>query len=532
MISRPKTQAAQSKTVVAPLGGINDIDPIANMGDEYCLDLVNWFPGNVALDVREGYKEWVTGLTGPVRTIVPYYSMNGDYKLFASTDGGIYDVTVSTDTPVLVQASSNGYYKSINYGNVAFQYLVMVNGGAEPGTFYDGTAWIDFVQVDAVGEAIAPGLIFGTNPDYWTNVAVFKRRLWFVQKASMTAWYLPVDAIGGEAKPFYLTGVFKRGGSLRYIVDWSIDSGDGLSNKLIFVSNLGEIAVYSGDNPDEATSWALEAVFYGAAPIGDRSFANFGGDVLMATVGGVIPLSKVLNGLYTEAPEEQVLTKRISRTINRIVLSKQYGLNWDMLYLPNLQALMLILPPNGSLPALQLVMNSLTGAWTKFDVPVNCACSYLGTMYFGTADGKVCIYGANNYLDNVARDGTGGTPVITKMASAYNYMESPGNLKHWTLIRPFIQSSLSPGYIIGLDTDFSLTPIPGDPSLGPEEDGTYLWDTAIWDEAKWSEENFTYTPWIGTEGFGNAVSTLLKTASKRLTTLVALQYIYVEGGMV
>lgn len=532
MFAKAKRQGAQSKTSIAPLGGINDIDPIASMSEEYCLDLVNWFPGNSELVCREGYKEWATNLVGPVRTIVPYFALSGEQELFAASDAGIYDITVSTDAPVIVQATENGYYKTTQFGNVAVQYLVMVNGASEPGLLYNGTTWLEFDEVFLVGDAISPGLIFGTNPDNWSHVAVFKRRLWFVQKESMTAWYLPIDSVAGEALPFYLTGVFRRGGSLKYIADWSVDSGAGLENKIVFVSSQGEMAVYSGDNPDEADSWALQAVFYSAAPIGERGFAGYGGDLVMLTVGGLLPLTKVLTGEAAQTPLEEVLSKRISKTINNIVRARQYALNWEVLNLTSLQALIVIIPPSGSLPGIQFVMNSLTGAWTKFDLPVNCATIYTDEMFFGTTDGRVCMFGNNNYKDDVKLDGTGGRSVINKLASAYDYMGNPGVVKQWTLVRPYIQTSSPPSFILQLDTDFSFTPIAGNPAASPYLQDDYLWDEAVWDNARWNEENFTYTSWIGVAALGNAVSTLLKVATVDRTSLVSLQYAYVEGAMI
>src|SRR3546814_11463455 len=63
-------------------------------------------------------------------------------------------------------------------------------------------------------------------------VWVYKSRLWFAQKDSMTAWYMDnADSIGGTAEPFPLGGVFGLGGSLLFGSAWYIDSSSdsGLS---------------------------------------------------------------------------------------------------------------------------------------------------------------------------------------------------------------------------------------------------------------------------------------------------------------
>src|SRR3546814_3930081 len=85
-------------------------------------------------------------------------------------------------------------------------------------------------------------------------VWVYKSRLWFAQKDSMTAWYMDnADSIGGTAEPFPLGGVFGLGGSLLFGSAWSIDSSSdsGLSEQNIFVSTEGEVAVYQGSDPGE-----------------------------------------------------------------------------------------------------------------------------------------------------------------------------------------------------------------------------------------------------------------------------------------
>src|SRR3546814_14689398 len=72
---------------------------------------------------------------------------------------------------------------------------------------------------NGVGSVLAPGITFGgslTSADM-SYVWVYKSRLWFAQKDSMTAWYMDnADSIGGTAEPFPLGGVFGLGGSLLF----------------------------------------------------------------------------------------------------------------------------------------------------------------------------------------------------------------------------------------------------------------------------------------------------------------------------
>jgi len=517
------------KINLAPLGGLNDIDPLANMGEEFCIQLMNWIPGNAALQARQGYREWVTNLGAPVRTLMTYDRMNGDHALFAATDNGIYNVTLSSTVPDAPYPVSQGKFNYIQFGNVSNQYLVLVNGSSDPSLLYDGVNFYPFTETDT---PVDPGQIKGVDPSTFSHVTSFKRRLWFVEDDSMTAWYLPIDATAGEAKPFYLTSVFKRGGKLLYMIDWTVDGGDGLDNKLVFVSNIGEVAVYAGDNPDDADQWVLQAVFYSSAPIGDRSFGEFGGDVYLTTVLGVIPLSKILSGSMGQTPVSSTVTKRVNRTLNRIIVSKAYNPNWELHNIPTLQAISLIIPANGLAPAVQFVMNSSTGAWTRIDMPVNTGRLSRGEFYFGTEDGRVMIFGGGNYLDNVKQDGTGGDPVICSLFSAYSYMGDPGVLKHWKLIRPIFQSDQPPSYLLKLNVDYDTAALSGNPQPPGAEQTDPIWDVAIWDQAFWSSAFTVYRPWIGVSAMGFACALLMKAATNDATTLVAVEYVYEPGGAI
>src|SRR5690606_33667887 len=68
---------------------------------------------------------------------------------------------------------------------------------------------------------------------------VYKNRIWFLQKDSLSAWYLPVDQIAGELTEFPLGGVLGKGGQLAIGTTWSQDLGDGLNALCAFISSEG-----------------------------------------------------------------------------------------------------------------------------------------------------------------------------------------------------------------------------------------------------------------------------------------------------
>lgn len=126
-----QARVSEVYSVRAPLGGLNDIDPLAMMPEGDCVSLVNWYPGTGALESRSGYSEWCTGLTGAVKTVIEYIDMGGDVLVFAATSTGIYDVTLSSAAPPLVYSESlgTGRLSTVMFGNVGFQYLIVATAG-------------------------------------------------------------------------------------------------------------------------------------------------------------------------------------------------------------------------------------------------------------------------------------------------------------------------------------------------------------------------------------------------------------------
>ena len=97
-------------------------------------------------------------------------------------------------------------------------FLIAVNG-ANDRRVYDGTSWSTSPAITGVASASL------------SHVWVFKNRLFFIEKDTMNAWCLAIDAIGGAATKISLSGVFKKGGSLLFGETWSIDAGDGLGER-------------------------------------------------------------------------------------------------------------------------------------------------------------------------------------------------------------------------------------------------------------------------------------------------------------
>ena len=199
--SKRGVATGSTKTLPAPTGGWNTRDNEANMPVTKASILDNWFPLAANVVLRPGCVAWGTGLPSTVRTLLPY-SGSGSSKLFAACASGIYEVTTAGAVGAVAKALTNGYLSHTMFTNVAGSFLIAVNG-TDDMVRYDGTAW------SSVSAAIT-----GVATSALTFAHVFKRKLWFVQKSSMSAWYLPTNAIAGAAVEFPVGQIFGKGGHL------------------------------------------------------------------------------------------------------------------------------------------------------------------------------------------------------------------------------------------------------------------------------------------------------------------------------
>jgi hypothetical protein len=526
-------RVSQALGVQAPTGGLNDLDPLSNMGPEFLIDVMNFYPDTGVLSVRPGYQEWAIGLgegfgTVPVQGIMSYNALDGSFQIFATTGNFIYNITtpVTNPAPAYTHSSANGIFIDTNFANTAGQFLIAVNG--VHALFYNGTTWAEFTEVPVPA---APGQITGTDPHDFSYVLVHKGRLWFIEKNTMNAWYLPIDSMGGECKPFFVGGLFKRGGHLQMLARWSADTGDGLDDRIVFITSMGEIASYSGNDPENAEDWFLDSIWYIAPPLSTRSVVDYGGDLLFLSRRGLVPLSSLVSSSITEILYSNTLTRRISRTL--IKLAAEGGQPWPIeisVHPDSAWVVINIYDVKAGAPV-QLVMNFLTGAWGKFDYPARCVRTVDRNIFFGRDNGRVYVVTPDVYQDNVIINGSGGVPIEAYAFSAYSYLENPTANKHAKLIRPNFHTEVKPSFRMRVLPDFRLdeyitTPAPGVAA------GNAKWDISNWDEANWAGYENVYRPWVSANVLGYAFAWQLRVSTSSAFGVAALEWVSESGGLV
>lgn len=464
-----RNPGVSTDSVPAPILGWNTRDSIAAMDPAYATVLDNWFPQQTQVVSRPGANDWATGISGEVNSLLVY---NGpvDSEMFAVSAAGFYDVTASgvVGAPV-VTPTLPAQWNYVNFTTAGpVSYLVAVSANVANNVYvYDGTTW-------TLVDAVSTPAITGVNTDTLKAVEIFKERLWFLERSSMTAWFLPVRAFGA-ATAFPLGAIFRRGGELSAIGTWTVDGGNGIDDLLVFVTSKGEAAVYKGTDPTSAATFALVGVYYIGEPVGHRSLIKFGGDLLYLSSSGIGTFSKLLQS--SSINREQLLSNVIETAFVNAIESSRNLFGWQPIQYKPASALIVNAPYQVGF-AKQFVMNSVSGAWCSFSGwNAHCFDVFNDQLYMGL-NGKVAKAwdGASDF----------GANIVCGCQTAYNYFGARGQQKQWTLYRPqFAFDGSGPITIgIGLSVDFATSSHLSNTQGG----GTpgYLWDLAIWDSAIWS----------------------------------------------
>jgi len=508
-----QSRGSQTQSLAAPVGGWNVRDPIANMDPLDAVIMDNWFPGTGSVEVRKGWADHVTGIGDQVETLMPYNEIDGTQTLFAIAGGAIYDVT----TPGAVGAAavsglSNSRWQHVNFTNTsAISYLCAFNGVDAP-RYYNGTTWI---TITAVSAPAITGVTATTLDSPW----IFKRRMWMVKADSLSAWYLPVDAVGGAATEFSLYGLFKKGGYLVAGATWTVDGGEGLDDYIVFITSEGEVAVYRGTNP--GSDFTVQGVWDLADPIGKKCFLKYGGDLLIINKMGVYPLARALQSAKTD--RESAITNKIEGEVTKSAALYKDNFGWQLIHDEENNALMLNVPVSEGSSQVQYCMNTITGAWCRFTgIESNCWDRLGGDVYFG-GDGFVGLYG-EALNDN-------GENIVADVQPAYSYFGDRGSLKKFQMVRPIISSNGSPTLLAAMNVDYSLD-IPSAPlNFTPSAAG--VWDTGLWDAALWGGDLSVLRDWQTVNAIGTSGALRLMCAVNGLEVrFEATDYLYEVGGVI
>lgn len=500
-----------ASSLPSPVGGWNARDALGAMPITDAPVMTNWFPNPTNVILRLGETRHATGITGQVQSLLVYNGASSS-KMFAVNAGGsFYDVTSAGAVgAAVVSGMSNGKFQYTNIQTSGGSFMLSVNG-ANKMRYYDGTTW------SADGGTYT---VTGVDTSTCDNIALHKNRVWLVKKNTLDVYYLPTSAIQGAAAAFPLGGVAQLGGYIVAIGTWTIDAGYGVDDLWVAVTSQGEVIVYKGTDPSNASTWALVGVWQLGTPVGKRCLMKYAGDLLLICQDGVVPLSGALQSSRTNP--RVALTDKIQFAVSTAVSNYGSNFGWQLLYFPKENQLYLNVPVSDGSSQEQYVMNTITRNWTQFTGwAANCWALLNDTPYFG---GNGYVSKAwSGYSDN-------NTNINAFCVQAFSDFKTPNQQKRFTMMRPILYTSGSPTVAAEVNVDFDLTDTTS--ALSFTATNYASWDSATFDSSVWGTDLSLQMNWQGCTGIGYWAAPALKVAAKGIqvqwnsTTLV-----YERGGI-
>ena len=579
---------ATTTSMAAPIGGWNNRDSLAEMPPLDAVQLINFWPTPTDVQLRKGWTKYSTGITGKVNTIINYPTSTGEgYTLFAFAEGKIYDATNATAVEVF-SGLTNAKWQYVNISTAGGDFVIAVNG-VDPTLIYDGTSWaymattqtaqtistITHVGTTATVTTAAPHNLItgnritisgatandyngtyviiktgassftyvmattpaanatvvgtytitgitGVNSNTFSNVNLFKNRLYFCQNNTLSFWYLDVEAISGPATDFALGAFYRNGGYLQAMGTWTLDAGYGVDDFAVYVTSMGEILVYKGFDPSDPNNWAMVGLWQMGQTFSRRCFFKWGGDLLLLTQDGLLPLTASLQSSRLDPRIN--LTDKIYYAVSLAASAYSNNFGWQINYLAESNMLILSIPTDLGME--QYVMNTINKSWARF-TGIEAYCFTVSgdqDMHFG-GDGFVGLF-FNSNSDN-------GANIVANCQQAYNYFDSRGQLKRFTLIRPIFQTNNGfPTVLCGISTDFDTIPLTNQIAFNPSATNIGVWDTGLWDQSNWGGGLVTTKYWQGVTGTGFAASINLSVASQGIEFhWASVDYVMERGGV-
>lgn len=515
---QPRVSAAAqvSNLIVqpAPVGGLNYRDPISVMAPTDALVMKNFIPKQTGAELRKGWQYFTEApLDDPIVSMFSYNAGDPENnKLFVASGGEIWDVTDGSSTSVASTGSTDDLWNTTQFANGADVWLLAVSPSGGYWT-YDGATWT---------QQTVTGL-----PNDPTSVAVWKNRVWFTVKDSSSVYYLDtVDAIAGTAVEFTMGSVLRNGGYVRGLVNWTLDAGIGLDDYLVVIGSQGDVGVWQGTDPSDPAKFGIKGIWYiGPVPKYGRFFTNFGGDVMILSELGVVPMSRLVNGQFSEIQPGPAA--KIQSVLSPVISQLRNEISFDLYVVPSSDIMVIKLPiMDGTYT--QYAMNVNTGAWcTLTGIPITCTASLGGQMFFGTDD-KYIAKGFVGEFDQVGFDGEGGQPVDGELQTSFNSFDSPGRLKRFVMARPVFIARQPPSLKAKINTQYSFSGVAGAPSFS--SDPRAEWDESEWNLARWGSSSNTFEIWIGTTGLGYYGAFRMRVRGLGGSTIFASYHVMTEPG--
>jgi hypothetical protein len=416
--------------------GWNARDNITNMEPLYAVAMENWFPEEGWIRRRPGWSAFNTGSasSGNFNSLFELAKGNATTTLIGlTTTGRMYAGITTGSLPAATSTTLGGAEATAVNVN---QRLVMA--------FDDNATAIQ----DWDGSTLTATSITGATSTAMTHVSTHKNRTYLVEYNSLKFWYSGTNAYAGAYSGYDLAYIAKRGGYLLCTSSWTMDGGDGVDDRFVAITSEGEVAVYNGSDPGDATNWALIGIYRIPRPIGRRCTVKLGGDILVITENGVVSMAGLFQegGVFRGAAD---FTSVVGPAWRELVTSASRAYpGWFGTVFAAQKMLVFNVPTHAtSQTGYQFVMNIVTGAWCRWNIPMGHAVSFQSQFIFGYSTIT------RQAADSIGLDS--GSVVTSYFKQAYNTLGAPGRKKLVRRVIPHWGADQDATYFISLDADFN-----------------------------------------------------------------------------
>lgn len=536
----PKT--SQISSFPAPIGGLNVADSLMAMPATDATVMRNMFSRAHGVEIRKGNVRHATGLNvdSRVETVVVHknsltndtdstrvYAFAGPAMFEITTPGNVARVAVLTGL-----SADNAIWNGVSVVNASGLNQTLYNG-------FDDGIWIkdDFAIARIIEDTTGTpplGSIFGVSPKKLVNGTVHQKRVWLVQKDSTKAWYLAPEAISGAATAFNFGSIFQRGGHLKAVASWTLDSGSGVDDVFVAISSMGDIAIYSGTDPATASTWSLKGVFQTAPPLGARCLTKIDGDLAVLTTSGLMSLSVAMSSGDTsssDSNDNKYFSSKVQYLIQGLAKDLFSTKGWAVVYWPDNNSIVVNVPMHEG--SGQLVQSTLTKGWSQFDgwdaVSVTI---HKGILIYGDRKGNVWRAWEGNTDGAIQVDAatiTPGEPIVAEVQTSFNFFGSMSAVKHAKMVRPTFIGSSKVQYRIQANPEFSYgkaTNLGTATAVSAEG----LWGVALWGADKWGAgAGYTQRAWTSVAGIGTGFAIRMAFRSSAPVLWVSYDVMLSEG---
>jgi len=463
----------------------------------------------------------------------PFFS-----KLFCSineTTSKFYDITSQNAAPTVsftpsspVSVPGEWYYTNFTTGGSS--YLCVVGAGCGYMHYDSSAGWVQVTQGTGAGQVSFPAGDISSLADL-CFVMQYKRRLWFLKRNSTNAYYLPVNQIAGALQLFDFGPLLERGSSIAYLADWTYDSGSGVDDSLVAISFEGDMLIYDGTDPSDATDFKLRGVWsIGRSPYGRRSYGKHGGDVLIVTDYGILTVADLVAGRLHTSAMVGTLGYKINSRLSGMVSFDLNSPYWFLQAHPTEEILILGSPHVSDLQAIlqSFTMESITNGWsTVSNMDMLCGEVFQGKYLYGSRTGDV-IQGFVGFNDAVSADNSDpGTEVTGRIQGAFSDFRDGTKNKRLLRCKVYGQTDGLPSFYLTFRPEYELNELVSTPA--PSTVSIPTWDTAIWDSSVWSLGKLSLHKWFGVSCFGKKLSLQMAIRSSGNTLLTDFEVLFESG---